>query len=207
MASLFRIDPGHISAAPESRLIKAAEWAEYHTAAEIAEAARQYAQKLRREAEKALEDEKRRGYEHGLLEGRQEHAEQMMDTVLKSIEYIEGLEKGISALVGDALRKILGSLPPGELIAGVVRQALALARGQRQVILRIAPEDEAALRVRLEEIMREYSSITFVDLQTDARLKPGDCSLQSDMGVIDAGVETQIRAVINALEKKRKGRS
>jgi type III secretion protein L len=115
------------------------------------------------------------------------------------------LEKGVSALVGEALRKILGSLPPEDLMAGVVRQSLALVRGQKQVVLRVSPLDEKAVKARLAEIMREYSSIAFVDVQADGRLSSGACSLQSEMGVIDAGVETQIRAIVNTLEKKRKG--
>ncbi|MDR2488972.1 MAG: HrpE/YscL family type III secretion apparatus protein [Desulfovibrio sp.] len=205
MANLFRIDPSGIAASPGARLIKAAEWAAWSEADGIVASARREAEKLRREGETAFAAEKQRGYEEGLIEGRREHAEQIMDTVLKSIEYIEGLEKGISALVGDALRKILGTLPPEELIADVVRQSLALVRGQRQVILRVSPEDERALRAQLDDIAREYSSIGFLDLQADSRLARGSCSLQSDMGVIDASVETQIRAIINTLEKKRKG--
>jgi type III secretion protein L len=205
MANLFRIDPAGISASPGLRLIKAADWANYRAAGKIVEEASLYAQKLGIEANEAAAAEKRRGYEQGILEGRQEHAEQIMDTVLKSIEYIEGLEKGISTLVGEALRRILGALPPEDLMAGVVRQSLALARGQKQVVLRISPVDEDAVRARLADILREYSSIAFVDVQTDGRLAQGACILESEMGVIDAGVETQIRAIINTLEKKRKG--
>ena len=122
-----------------------------------------------------------------------------------SIEYIEDMEKGVSTLVGDAVRKILGALPPEELMSGVVRQALSLVRGQKQVTLNVSPADEGAVRARLDDILREYSSIGFIDLKTDGRLAKGACTLQSDMGVIDAGVETQIRAIINALEKRRKG--
>jgi type III secretion protein L len=205
MANLFRIDPTGISASPDARLIKAAEWANYCAAKKIVEEARAYAQNMRHKAEEAFEAEKQRGYEQGVLEGHQEHAEQIMETVLKSIEYIEGLEKGVSALVGEALRKILGSLPPEDLMTGVVRQSLAMVRGQKQVVLRVAPADEEAVKARLTEIMRDYSSIAFVDVQADARLTNGACTLQSEMGIIDAGVETQIKAIVNTLEKKRKG--
>ena len=205
MANLFRIDPAGVSASPDTRLIKAAAWANYCAAENIVEEARAYAREMRRKAVEAFAEEKLRGYEQGVLEGRQEHAEHIMDAVLKSIEYIEGLEKGVSTLVGEALRKIMGSLPPEEIMAGVVRQSLALVRGQKQVVLRVSPADEEAVKVRMTDIMREYSSIAFVDVQADGRLSQGACTLQSEMGIIDAGVETQIRAIVNTLEKKRKG--
>jgi type III secretion protein L len=205
MAKLFRIDATGISATPDTRLIKAATWARYCEATAIVEETHAYAQTMRHKAEEAFEAEKQRGYEQGVLEGRQEHAEQIMDTVLKSIEYIEGLEKGVSTLVGEALRRILGSLPPEELMASVVRQYLSLVRSQKQIVLRVSPLDEEAVKAKLADILREYSSSAFVDVQPDGRLAQGACILQSDMGIIDAGVETQIRAIINALEKKRKG--
>jgi type III secretion protein L len=205
MASLFRINAGSIGAAPDSRLIRAEEWAAYCSARDIAAAAGEYAANLRREAEEAFAAEKQRGYEEGLRESRQEHAENILETVLKSIDYIEGLEKGIAGLVGDALRKILGEIPPDELIAGVVRQALTLVRGQKRVTLSVAPEDEPTVRSRTDELLRDYASIAFIDVVADGRLSRGACLLQSDMGVIDAGVETQIRAIIQTLEKRRKG--
>ena len=205
MANLFRIDSAGIAASPDTRLIKASAWANYCTAEELVEQAHAHAQDMRRKAEEAFEAEKLRGYEQGVLEGRQEHAEQIMDTVLKSIDYIEGLEKGISTLVGEALRRILGSMPPEELMGKVVRQSLALVRGQKQVVLRVSPLDEEAIKARLADILREYSSISFVDVQADGRLARGACVLESDMGIIDAGVETQIQAIVNTLEKKRKG--
>ncbi|MDR0466348.1 MAG: HrpE/YscL family type III secretion apparatus protein, partial [Deltaproteobacteria bacterium] len=129
MATLFRIDSAGLFPSPNVRLIKAADWAKFLEADAVVEEARAYAETMRLEAKAVFEAEKQRGYEQGVMEGRQEHSEQIMDTVLKSIEYIESLEKGVSALVGEALRKILGSLPPEDLMAGVVRQSLALVRG------------------------------------------------------------------------------
>jgi type III secretion protein L len=205
MASLFRISPENIQAAPDSRLIKATEWARYCSAVEITEQARQYAEDLRQEARMAFDAEKKRGFAEGLREGRAEHAENMMETVLKSIEYIEGLEKGIVSLVSDALRKILGELPPEERIVGVVRQALNLVRGQKKVVLSVPPEDEPLAQGKLKEILSRHPSIDFVDVRADGRLAPGACLLQSEMGVIDAGLETQIQAITNALKKRQSG--
>ena len=35
-------------------------------------------------------------------------------------------------------------------------------------------------------------------------MKPGDCILESELGVVDAGLETQLRALENALAGKIK---
>ncbi|MDR1946208.1 MAG: HrpE/YscL family type III secretion apparatus protein [Desulfovibrio sp.] len=205
MAALFRIRAGGIDAAPGSRLIRAEEWAAYRAAGDIVAEAERYALDLRRKADEAFVAEKQRGYDEGLRQSRAEHAESMLDTVLKSIDYIEGLEKGIAGLVGDALRKILGELPPEERIIGVVRNSLNLVRGQKRVTLSVSPEDEPLVRARIDELMHDHTTGSFIDVTADGRLSRGSCLLQSDMGVIDAGIETQIRAIINTLEKRQKG--
>jgi type III secretion protein L len=205
MASLFRIIPEGLSAAPDARLIKAGDWGAFCLASDLLAGARREAERMGEEARAAFAAEKERGYAEGLEQSRLEHAEHMLETVLKSIDYIEGLEKGIVGIVGDALRKILGELPPEERIIGVVRQALTLVRGQKRVTLCVAPEDEAILRARLQEILGAYAAVDFVDVTADGRLSRGACLLQNEMGVIDASIETQIQALVHTLEKRQKG--
>jgi type III secretion protein L len=205
MASLFRIDGRGVSASPDTRLIKAEEWAAFLGAAQITAEAQRCAVDQRRVTQEAFAAEKERGYEEGIQKSRREQAESMMETVLKSIEYLEGMEKSIAGLVGDALRKILDDIPPEERIVSVVRQALNLVRGQKKVTLVVAAEDADTLRSRMDEILARYASIDFIDIKADARLPSGSCLLQSAMGTIDAGMETQIQAVVNVLEKRQKG--
>lgn len=205
MAAMFRIDPEGLELAPGTLLLKADEWARFSEAETLIQAARAEAEAMRLRAAQAYEEEKARGLEDGLKQGKMEHAEKMIDTVLKALDYISGLESGMVALVGDALRKILGEIPPDELIVKVVRQALAMVQNRQRVTLRLSPEDEALVSAGLEEILRPYPGIKAIDVLADGRLSRGDCLLESEMGVIDASVETQLKAIANAFEKHQKG--
>ncbi|MDL2279752.1 HrpE/YscL family type III secretion apparatus protein [Desulfovibrio sp. OttesenSCG-928-G11] len=205
MAKLFCLVPHSLHLAPDTRLIKAADWARYCEAGELLKEARLEAGRIREEAGQAYEEEKRRGFEAGVQEGRMEQAGQMLDTAMKAIDYIENLEAGVVTLVSNALRKILGELPPEERIVSVVRHALSLVQGQKKVLLRVSQEDEAAVQAELSALLRRYSAISFLEVTADPRLAQGDCLLESEMGVIDAGLETQLQAIVNTLEKRHKG--
>jgi type III secretion protein L len=43
--------------------------------------------------------------------------------------------------------------------------------------------------------LREYPGLGLVEVAADARLAKGSCTLESELGVIDASLETQIEAI------------
>ena len=50
----------------------------------------------------------RQGFEQGLEEGRLQMAEEMMDSVAKTVDYFEGIERQMATLVAKATRKVIG---------------------------------------------------------------------------------------------------
>jgi len=40
---------------------------------------------------------------------------------------------------------------------------------------------------------------TFLDVTADPRMKSGDCILECELGVVDASLETQLKAIEHAL--------
>jgi type III secretion protein L len=212
MPPVFRINPTGTNAEPKrietaesARLLKAEEWAIFCAAEELLRKAGEEAGRIKLEAGAAYAEEKRRGYADGQEEGRLELAEHMLDTVGKALDYLESLEGDMVTLVTEAIKKILGDLPHKDIVSGVVRKALSLAQSQRRVTLRVSVQDKPAVQEQLAALMREYASIEFAEVIDDARLKPGDCLLESELGVIDAGLATQIKAISNTLEKRQKG--
>ena len=132
------------------------------------------------------------------MEGRMEQAEKMMETAMQAVEYIENIEETLVKVVTSAVRKIIGELDERERIVRVVRTALVSVRSQQKVLIRVCPADEPAM------IASAPGGVSFLDVSADPRMKPGDCILESELGVVDAGLETQLRALENALAGKIK---
>lgn len=108
-------------------------------------------------------------------------------------------------MVTSAVRKIIGELDEKERIVRVVRTALVAVRSQQKVLIRVCPADEAAVRDALSAMIASApGGVSFLDVSADPRMKPGDCILESELGVVDAGLETQLKALENALSSKIK---
>lgn len=202
MDALFRLNSTVLPPAG-ARIVKAADAAHLLEANAILEAARERAATIVREAELAFEQRKAEGYAQGLEEGRAEHAEKLMETALASVTFIEGMERTLVDVIGEALRKIVGDMDANERIVLVVRNALNGMRGQQTVTLRVSPDDEPAVRQDLSALLDASGRDNgFLRLVADPRMQRGGCLLESELGVVDASVETQLRSLENVLKAK-----
>ena len=124
-----------------------------------------------------------------------------METVHRTVDYLASAEEMMCSLVLEAIKKIIGDMDDREIITRVVKNALAMVRNQKQVTLKVAPEDLETIQSRLSDIMENYPTIGFVEIVADSRLKKHSCVLESEMGVVDASIEVQLKAIEKALRK------
>lgn len=203
MGTMFQLTGDAVVPAPGVRILRADEYSRLLEAGELLAAARGRAEAIRAEAEEAYETRRREGYEDGVMEGRMEQAEKMMETAMQAVEYIEHIEETLVRVVTSAVRKIIGELDERERIVRVVRTALVSVRSRQKVLIRVCPADEPAVREALAAMIASApGGVSFLDVSADPRMKPGDCILESELGVVDAGLETQLRALENALAGK-----
>ncbi|MBQ7607719.1 MAG: HrpE/YscL family type III secretion apparatus protein [Desulfovibrionaceae bacterium] len=200
MGTVFHVLGGAIHPAPGTRIVRAGEYATLLSADEILEYARAEALRIQKDAQAVYEEQKKKGYEDGIAEGQMQQAEKMLETGLQAVEYLEGLERKIVEVVTIALRKILGELDDKERIVRIVRNALDQVRGRQHVLIRVCPEEEGFVREALSPMLSRVSSAqSLLDVVADTRLNRGACLLESDMGVIDASLEVQLKAIETSL--------
>lgn len=202
MGAFSRVTPLEFRPSPDRRVIKAADYLAYAKAEAIIAAARLQAEAIQREAEQAYDAEKQRGYRDGHEEGKLETAEQIMDVLGATVEFYAGIEQRTGQIVMQMLRKILGQFDNETLTYQIVRNALTAVRAQKQVTLRVAPEHVEALKARMDTLLHGFPSIHFVDVVGDRRLNAGDCILETEIGVVDASIEVQLKALERSLAKR-----
>jgi type III secretion protein L len=87
-------------------------------------------------------------------------------------------------------------------VVQIVRKTMnAVIRTQRQVVLKVAPEMVETVRSRIAEFRIAYPTVETFDVVEDPRLKGPACILETEAGVADASVETQLAAIENSLKK------
>ena len=202
MGTMFRLNNDSIQPAAGTKLIKSSELGLLLEANALLDAAREKAAEMERAALEAYEEKKEEGYQDGLEEGKLEHAEKMMETIISSVEFIESIESTLVSVVNQSIRKIIGDMGDKERIVAIVRNALNVVRGQQKVTVRVAPADEAAVLEAMAGMTASSSSSSFMTVIADARLEQDSCIIESELGVVDASLSTQLKALENAFKSK-----
>jgi len=188
--------------ATDRRLVKATDVGTVRTAAEIIAAAEADAERIRAEAKAAFESEKKRGYEKGLADGKMEIAMLKLEQVDSSVAFMESVERKMADVVLKALKSFVVEIGDKELVVQIVRKTMnAVIRTQRQVVLKVAPEMVEAVRARIAELRVAYPTVESFDVVEDPRLAGAACILETEAGVADASVETQLAAIERSLQK------
>ena len=191
----------------DRRLVKATDVATVCTAAEIIAAAEADAARIREEAKAAFEEEKKRGYEKGVADGKMEIAMLKLEQVDSSVAFMESVEQKMADVVMKALRSFVVEVGDKELVVQIVRKTMnAVIRTQRQVVLKVSPEMVETVRARIAEYRLAYPTVESFDVVEDSRLKGAACILETESGVADASVETQLAAIEKSLKRHVSGK-
>jgi type III secretion protein L len=101
-----------------------------------------------------------------------------------------------------ALKTCVMEIGDREMVVQIVRKTLAaVIRTQRTVTLKVAPELVETVRARVAELTATFPTIETFDVVEDPRLKGVACVLETEAGVADASVETQLAAIEKSLRK------
>ena len=186
---------------PSARVIPAADYAIWQEATAVIEGAEAEAAAIRASAQAAHEQERQRGYQEGLESARLEAAEQMIANVSSTIDYYEKVEGRMTELVLQAMRRIVADYNDRERVTTVVRGALSAVRNQKQVTLRVAPDKVDLLKQSTDELLASFPGIGYVDIVGDGRLNGDACIVETEIGIVEASMESQITAMGRAFTR------
>jgi len=186
---------------PADPVIPASHAAVWLDAVQLLADARTEAAQLLGSAQQQLEAERQRGYQQGLEEARLELTERMIETASRTVELFASIEQRMVSLVMDAVRRLMADFSDSERVMAVVRSALSVLRNQRQLTLRIAPEHVDHVRARAGQLLEQFPGVGILDIVPDARLKHDATILESEIGVVEASIESQLHAIEQGFHK------
>ena len=187
--------------APGSRVVRAADIAAWSEAEGLIAAARVQADAIVAGAQAAFEEERQRGYADGMAEAQMEQAEKMIETVSRTVDYFSKVETDMVALVMSAVRKIIDGYDDADRVLIVVKNALSVVRNQKQMTLRLHPQQVDTVRARVNDLLAAYPGVGYLDIVPDGRLGKEACILESEIGLVEASIDGQIAALQGAFQK------
>lgn len=177
-------------------------------ATSIIEEADHEADRIRKDAAKVLaevEAVREKARQDGFAEGREDGMAQATELITKfeslKEEFYQKAEPEMIALVMEIAEKVVGRMVHDhrEAIVSIVRQAVESALGDR-VTIRLNPEDNKKVQPQIKELQAGFDKSRRLVFKEDDSISAGGCVVETEVGMIDAQLETQLRAIRKALE-------
>ncbi|CAN5695423.1 N/A [soil metagenome] len=175
-------------------------------AARILEEAEEFAAEIRREAREDAENLCAEAYRDGVEKAVTEF-EQNLLAVREIRERVwRETEQDLLRLAVRLTEKILGRELKSDkkAVADIVANALQNARQQEKLTVRVNPSDLPIVEKEIENLTRT-GRVRFIDFIADPRVSEGGCLIESEVGTIDARLETQLRVLERALLSQSEG--
>jgi len=174
-------------------------------AAQIIEEAEEFAAEIRREALTEAENLKSQAF----AEGTESALTELERNLIESREVREKVwretEKDLLRLAVRLAERIVGREieKDDKTIVEIISTALQNARQQEKLTVRVNPKDLPTI----EKESERFSSgrIQFIDFVADPRVASSGCLIESEVGTIDARLETQLRVLERALLSQSEG--
>lgn len=190
---------------PATRIVRAAELGAWCEAEQAVAAARDQAQAILAGAQAAYNAERDRGHQEGTEQARREGSQHMAEQIARTDNYFSTMEDQLAALVMQGVRKIISGYSDHERVMHSARSALAAVRNQKQITLRLHPDNVEYVKERASQLLADYPGVGLLDVVPDSRLAADCCILECDIGVVEASTEGQIAALESAFRKARGG--
>ncbi len=194
-----------VAPAPSKKLIKKDVHSAREEGKQILSGAEEQAESIvsdaQAEADAIRAKAKDEGYEAGLGElhaltaefraQRKKLLEDSRDDVLKLAVKIAG--------------KILGRevAQSEDALTDIVIRAMRGIGTEKRIEVRVNPDDLKAIRKNRKKLLDEVGPNKEIELREDHTVSPGGCIVESDLGIIDARLETQLRVLERALLNKK----
>lgn len=175
-------------------------------AEEILQAAREQADTLLAEAKEQAEQMRTQAHAEGLRDGHTEGFSALSEAALRfgarSEESQAELTGQIVTLSMGIAKRILGrelEFHP-DAVVEIVKHALSeKARQRREITLRVNPSDVALIRESRPELLEMLSRCKEIAIQEDEEVSAHGVIIETEAGVIDAQLETQLATLERAL--------
>ena len=199
MLPFIEIKNEHLQLVPGLRILRSQDYQSYLRAQELVDVAKVQAAEIVQESRNVYEQQQALGWQAGMEQARQEQAVLIHQTQLQCQGYYRTVEQQMSEVVLQAVRKILHDYDQVALTLKVVREALSLVSNQKQVTVRVHPEQVQAVRDQIAKVHKDFPEIGYLEISADARLDQGGCILETEVGIIDASLDGQLEALSRAI--------
>jgi type III secretion protein L len=163
--------------------------------------AEQQAQALRDGMSAQVEAAVQAGFDEGRKRNALEWHELQARQALNKSQALQRMHEKLALIVTSAVERIVHTEQRDALYQRALRNVQALTRGATQLTLRVGQADLDAATRGVAEARQHAPDGIRLEVAVDASLKPGSCIFESELGILDASLETQLDALRAAMRR------
>lgn len=158
------------------------------------------AKRLYAQVEEKIAEAKKLGFEQGREEGQASVTETMVQLKEEHRRLIEDLEDQAVTMIYEMGRKIIGDSfqTSNEALLGMIRQALQASMGNQLTVF-VHPEDFEKIKNSQAKLMNVLHGNQVLHLKPSEKVKINSCLIESELGTVEANLESQLAAIARAL--------
>ncbi len=192
MLSFVRLEDQQLNLGDTNKVIRAEQYRCYKTGVDIKNDALKEKSNIIQSAKQHFEQEKQRGFKEGQEQATKELAEKMLEVSAQYPLYLKNIEQQVVDLVITTVNQVIDGLDDHNRVLGLVRSALKKMNQQKQVILKVAPENLDNINNSLAELLAAHPNIESIEVKADTCFGSNQCRLETPVGVLDANINQQL---------------
>lgn len=162
--------------------------------------ARQQADTLLDAARREAEQNARMGYEQGRRRAVREWQARQIGYAIDRGQALRALHEKLAGIVTGAVERIVRTESREALYQRALDSVGGLTQGATSLSLRVNPADYDEASNALAALPEPPHGVT-LQVTADDSLQPGSCVFESDLGVLDASLHTQLHGLSTAIDR------
>ena len=186
---------------PSAKIVKREVYEQVQEARDVIALAQEKAGQILEEAERKRNAVLEQARQEGIAKGLAEWNHILAQTAQRGEELVKSWEETMLRLSIRVAEKIIGEqlkLHP-ETIAAIVREALTGVRPGKHLVIQVNEAEAQAVRARVSALKESLSTSSEIEIVASASVSPGGCVIESELGIVDARLETQMKCLEEAL--------
>ena len=191
--------PDRPAVAAGAQRLRAADYAQLVQATEALDRAQQEAAGIVGRADAVREQ----AQQEGLLLGRQQARGELVLAVgslqAQLQRWVQETEPQLVAMVLRCVREVVKGIDAETLVRGSIGRALGEMTTATEIRIQVHESHVARLREEVESLLAQHDLRGVLRVDASALLRPGDCIVESPLGVVDLRVDSQLKFVEQTL--------
>ena len=199
MGLAFLITAEHLHLLSERKVLKADEYGALLDANEVIGTAQREASRVRKDADRDVQQRLRDGYHKGWREAQAEHARRHQAQAWATEHAVYAQREAMAHLVVETLAQCLGELPPAVRYESVLRKLEAMWADEPVVTLWVSATAREEAEIAVRRVLDGTRHSGQVRVVVDETLGGDECRVQTASGRVEMGLQAQVEALRRAL--------